>query len=536
MKNNNFGHRVTLVAVALCLSACAHTPAPSATGANAGPNANAGNAMNAASMANAWDNVPPDVQVACRGVGAASVEGRLADAAELARQCLASHSVPVSSRVAVLQQLALLESALHHANAALDAQRAAIDLTPAPTDLQLFSLAKLYENDRRYEDGLATLDRIRAAHETKQDLDSTFGAPYYLVLGRLLSDTGHHQQAIDALSKGISLAPALAGSYALRAAEREAVGDMAGARDDYVQFARWAPEPAIDAALQTKLSQLHIDPAAERQHPFGAANPLREYAEQSLKTAQHSLTTASTSQEKAKAYGDISVYLDDTNRHEEALSAIDKAIALAPNDTHLQQSKITTLVDLNRVDDAITLAAPLLSQMHGELAGAAEPNSVYKKYVEAMGSSAWAYLLKGDWTHTIALLSDLARGSDPFDQDYLASLYLYARARSDGAAPTDAYFEDYIRRNQQPLFGNYRRWLLLYMQGRMSIDQVYTQVIIIPDGAALENALAETWFMAAAYERFVKHDDAAARGYVGRLNDLKPYGTNEWNMATRGAV
>jgi hypothetical protein len=65
---------------------------------------------------------------------------------------------------------------------------------------------------------------------------------------------------------------------------------------------------------------------------------------------------------------------------------------------------------------------------------------------------------------------------------------------------------------------------------------VYAQAVTIPVPEMLENALAETWFMAAAYERYVKHDDAAARAYVGRINDLQPYGTNEWGLVTRGAV
>jgi len=166
----------------------------------------------------------------------------------------------------------------------------------------------------------------------------------------------------------------------------------------------------------------------------------------------------------------------------------------------------------------------------------ATPSAVYGKYVEVSGSAALAYMQQKNWADAIEALVDTARGSAAFDQDYIASLYLYVRARSAGAAPVNAYFEDYIRRASQPVFGNYRRWLLLYLQGRVTIDQVYVQVISIGNTVAIQNALAETWFMAAGYERYVKHNDAAARAYVERLNDLQPYGTNEWMMAKRGGV
>ncbi|WP_160111749.1 tetratricopeptide repeat protein [Paraburkholderia piptadeniae] len=433
-------------------------------------------------------------------------------------------------------QLAVVETILKHPGAALEAQEAGVALTPAPTDLQLLMLAHLYDANRRYKEALDTLDRVRAAHESKHDLDTTLGAPYYQALGQALGGTGRHQEAIDALSKGLTIQCASADAYRLRAAEREAIGDTAGARADYVEFARWATDQAIDEPTRAKLAALKIDPVSERRHPFGAANPLRELSEQALSKAQLSLKSATTQQERAKAYSDISAYLDNSNRHQEALKAIDQAISLAPDDIAFRQSKITTLVELNRLDDAIAQSAPLAAKMRAELEGATDKTAIYVKYNELTVSLAWAYILKRDWASGIASLADNAQGAAPFDRDYLAAIYVYVRARSGGSAPTNAYFDDYIRRNAQLIPGNYRRWLLLYMQGRVTIDMVYAQAVMIPSPEMLENALAETWFMGAAYERYVKHDDAAARAYVGRINDLQPYGTNEWGLVTRGAV
>ena len=524
----NIVTRAVFTFAALGLTACAHNPASPVS-----PVTTAAPAVNSAQ---AWTRLPPDVLAACRGIVMASNAGKLADAADLSRQCLASQSLPVEIRAAVQQALALIETALNHASAALEAQQAAIALTPAPADSQLLFLAQLYNANRQYKEGLDTLDGIQAAHESKHDLESTLGMSYFQTRGVALAGMGRHQEAIDAVSKGITLQRGSADAYHLRAAEREAVGDTAGARADYVEFARWAPDKAIDAQMRAKLSALKIDPVSERRHPFGDDNPLRDLAAQALSEAQASLKTASTQQAKAKAYSDISAFLDNSNRHQEALAAIDKAISLAPDDIAFRQSKVTTLVSLNRLDDAIAQSAPLLAKMHAELEGAANPAAISSKYSEMTASLAWAYILKRDWANGIAILADHARGAEPFDQDYLASVYLYVRARGAGSAPANAYFDDYIRRNTQPLPGNYRRALLLYMQGRVTIDVVYAQVVTIPVPVMLENALAETWFMAAAYERFMKHDDAAARAYVGRLNDLQPYGTSEWTMAARGAV
>jgi tetratricopeptide (TPR) repeat protein len=529
----NIIQRALLAVAPLCLWACAQAPTAPAAPARAPAPANI-----VADAAKAMSTVPPDVQATCKAAAASMSAGaaRLEETPDRIHACLASRDLPVALRVFMLQGLTLIEMARKDYSAALDAQRAAIELEPAPRDEQLFLLATLYENTHQYQQGMAVMERLRAEHEAKHDLDATLGTLYYLELGKMLAGTGRHQEAIDAFSHAIGLAPALADAYRGRAAEREIAGDAAGARADYVQFARWTPENSIDATLAAKLSGMGIDAASERRHPFGNANPLHESAAQSLVTAQASLKTAATPPAKAAAYGDVSAYLDNTGQHEQALAAIDKAIALAPADLSLKQSRITTLVSLDRVNDALTAAAPLLDQMHHELTGAANPAVVYQRYIEVTGTCAWAYILKGDWNNAIDMLTDRARGSEAFDQDYLAALYLIVRARSDGAAQISPYFEDFIRRSNAVPTTQYRQMLLQYVRGRVPLNAVYGMVAIIPDPAALQNALAETWMMAAAYNRFVKHDDATAQIFRARIEDLKPYGTNEWTMVRFGGV
>ncbi|WP_158938410.1 hypothetical protein [Burkholderia sp. S171] len=525
---NNVSRRAAAAFAVLCLSACAHNPAPPAAKSTTPSPQSA----QAASIA----NLPPDVLATCQHISVEVAAGHIADAARIANECLASHSLPIALRIGVLQQLTLLDMALHDDRAALETQLAAIELMPTPTDLQLLLLSRLYQSNQRNDESLATLNRIRDAHEAAHDIDRALGMPYYQQLGTTLAAMGRRQESIDAFTKGIPLEPALADVYRRRAIERDATGDAAGARADYVQFARWAIDPGIDAPTRAKLTSLGIDPASERRHPFGDANPLHAADVQQLENAQQALKSAATTQAKAEAYSNISIFSDGLDRNAEALTAIDAAIALAPDSTSYKQSKVTTLVGLNRIGAAIALAAPMRKQAHDEAAISATPSVVYRKYVEVSGSAALAYMQQENWADAIEALADTARGSEAFDQDYMASLYLYVRARSAGAAPTNAFFEDYIRRASQPVFGNYRRWLLLYVQGRVTIDQVYIQVISLGNSAAIQNALAETWFMAAGYERYVKHNDAAARAYVGRLNDLQPYGTNEWMVAKRGGV
>ncbi|MFL9868539.1 hypothetical protein PQR67_30595 [Paraburkholderia fungorum] len=528
---NIVSRRAAAVAAALCLSACAHDPAPLAATAIAKTVGS-----QSGSSASVTANVPPDVLAICQRIPAAMDSGQPADANRLANECLASHSLPVALREQVLQALTLINMALRDDRAALDSQLAAIELMPAPTDVQLLLLAHLYGTNQRNDESLATLERIRAAHEITQDLDLTDGASYYQELGSALATKKRYQESIDAFTKGIALQPAFSDMYHRRAFVREVSGDAAGARADYVQFARWASDREIDTAVRAKLASLGIDLAHERSHPFGDTNPLYSMAAEQVEKGRQSLKSSTTPQAKAEAYSDISAFSDGVGRHLDALAAIDKAIALAPDNVSYQQSKVTTLLDLNRIDAALAYAAPLRKRAHDEAAAAANPFAVYSTYREVSGSAALAYMQQGKWPEAIDALVDSARGAEPADQDYMATLYLYVRARSAGAAPANAYFDDYIRHASQPVFGSYRRWLLLYMQGKLPVTQVYMQVVMLSEPPAIQNALAETWFVAAAYERYVKHDDNAARAFIGRLNDLQPYGTNEWMMVQRGGA
>lgn len=533
---NNVSRRAAAVVAALCMSACAHNPAPLAASAASASAADTAIGPQSGPSASATANVPPDVLATCQRFSAEMSAGHAADAARLANECLASHSLPVALRTRVLQELTLVDMALRDDRAALDAQLAAVELMPTPTDVQLLLLAHLYETNQRDDESLSTLDRLRAKHEATHDLDLTIGASYYQELGAALAGKKRFKESLDAFSKAIALQPALSDVYRRRALVREASGDAAGARADYVQFARWATDREIDASTRAKFSSLGIDPANERRHPFGDTNPLYNIAAEQLDKGRQSLKSSTTAQAKAEAYSDISAFSDGIGRHVDALAAIDKAIALAPDDVSYKQSKVTTLVDLNRIDAALAYAAPIRKRAHDEAAASPNPGSVFSKYREVSSSSALAYMQQGKWSEAIDALIDGAKGSEPADQDYMATLYLYVRARSAGAAPTNAYFDDYIRRASQPVFGSYRRWLLLYMQGKLPVEQVYGQIVSLDNPVAIQNALAETWFMAAAYERYVKHNDAAARAFVGRLNDLQPYGTNEWMMVQRGGA
>ena len=526
-----------LASASFCLLSCA-VPSASKTPAEAVSRQSEAVPASGADIAKAIASLPPDVRANCMAVAASAQTGDLdlTKTARLIRTCLASRDLPVALRVSMLEGLALNEAALQNNDAAIEAQSAAIDLESAPTDMQLFYLANLYDAVHRYKEGLATLDRIRAAHESRHDLDATFGVPYHLELGKNLAATGHPQDAIANLSTVISATPALAAAYALRAQTREVVGDRDGARADYIEFARWAAEDSIDANMRAKLANIGVDAASERRHPFGNANPLLERQQQSAKDAQQALTTADTAQAKAQAYWDLSASLDGSGRREQALAAIDKAIALAPDDVRLRQSKITTLVGLNRIDDALATASPLLGQMHRELMDGKDSADVSRKYAELTWSLCWGYILKRDWTNAVAMMVDTAYGADEFDRDYLAALYVIVRARGEGFIPANAYFEDYIRRSTFRNGAQYRQALLQYVRGRVPLKTVYAMIDGIASPTARQNALAEAWMMAAGYERFVKRDEAAARVFRERINDLRPFGTNEWMMVQYGGV
>jgi tetratricopeptide (TPR) repeat protein len=480
--------------------------------------------------------LPPDVLATCRRSVTETRAGHLDAAIQFTNECLAYPSLPVSARSAVLHQLAALEIVAKHDRAALDAEVASVQLSAKPDDVQLMTLAHLYRINSQYADSVATLDRLREQHKSTADIDRALGMAYYEERGWSLLKLGRDKEAVDSFTRGIPLQPALAEAYLGRAKALEASGDSVGARSDYTQFARWAVESAIDSATHLKLNSLGIDPARERLRPFGKANPLRDLQAQNLAIAQISLRSAKTPQEKADAYHSISMYLDGVEKSPEALSAIDKALALVPGSADYAQSKCVTLDSLNRLDDALALGKPLLQKAEGEAAAASTPDSVYERYGEVSSCLTYVYTQRRDWGNAINAMAAVAKASIQPDKDYMSTLYLYIQAKSSGSAPDNKFFDDYIRSNSVPLRGNYRRGLLLYWQGLLSIDAVYAQIVMLDNTAAIENALSETWFSAAAYERYVKHDEASARAYIARLNALQPYGTTEWMLVKRDAL
>ncbi|SMF70804.1 Tetratricopeptide repeat-containing protein [Trinickia caryophylli] len=512
--NNKLNRFSAAACAALLLSACAHNAAPRAIEPAAPPTPAPAVPMVSIS------NMPPDVLAVCRQSLADARAGRVASGEALADECLSSASLPVPLRLAMLQMRTAYAAGRHDYAAAVDSQLAAMALTPGPLDAQRILLASLYRLDKRYRQSLIELDRVRDAHENAPDQANAQGPDYHRERGATLAALGRPREALSEFDRAIAMAPAAAASYLERARTYEAVGKAAAARADYRRFARWAPEENIDARTRATLEALGIDAAAERRHPFGSTNPLRNLFSQQFKSAQSALSKAARSpSQAAEAYFELSLACDGMGRHDEALRAIDKAIALAPDNVGYQESKVETLTLLGRMNEALQLAASRRLQ-------ADDPMTVIARI----------HMHRGEWAQAEEAFARVAKGKLSYDQDYLAATYVWLRAKSGGTAPTLAYFEDYIQRATADGAAHYRRALLLYMLGRMDIAGVYALVVRLPDPVAIQNALAETWFLAAARERYTNHDDGAARAYLERLSELQPYGTIEWNMAERGDV
>ncbi|WP_155741416.1 hypothetical protein [Burkholderia territorii] len=408
------------------------------------------------------------------------------------------------------------------------------------TNLQLLVQAHHLRSNGNFAGALAILDQLAVKLQSDPSTSPLLYTAYYDERGWTLLRMARPQEAISAFDSAIEQQPARYDAYLGRASARETRGDVAGSRMDYLQFIRWAPEPTVerplDGTISRKLGLLGIDAATARLQPFGDGNPLRDYQDGLLAKSRAALQSAKTPEEKAKAYHDISVYLDGIERSSDALDAVDKALALEPASSANKQSRIVTLVNLNRAGDALDIAEPLRLQAHREAAASERPPEVFSKYQEASQGAAYACLLGQDWNHAIDAFADAAIGASPIDQDYMATMYLYVRAKSKEVASSNAYFENYIRQASAPIFGNYRRSLLLYWQGRASVRDVYEQIILLDSAVAIHLALAELWFNAAAYEKYVRHDSDASSMYATRLNVLRPYGTNEWMLLRREAL
>ncbi|MPV67637.1 hypothetical protein [Burkholderia sp. BE17] len=432
----------------------------------------------------------------------------------------------------------LTSSASEHSGS--DGQVADVGLPSEGTELQVLMQAHRLRLTSDFTGALAILDMLDAKLGNETGANPLLYTAYYDERGWTLLRMGRLKEAIGAFGSAIERQPARYDAYLGRARAREMSGDIVGSRVDYVQFARWAPESTddrpLDSAIRLKLKSLGIDADAERLQPFGEDNPLRDYHASRLRKAQTALLSATTPRQKAEAYHDISVNFDGVERSPDALAAIDKALAIEPTSSEFKQSKVVTLVSLNQLGDALTLAEPLRVQAQREAASSDKPAAVLSRYEEVMQGAGYAYLLRRDWDQAIGALADCGHGALPYDQDYMATMYLYTRAKSGVNASRNAYFENYVGQASMPILGDYRRSLLLYWQGRATVRDVYEQILLLDSTAAIELALAELWFHAAAYEKYVRHDNAASTMYASRLDTLRPYGTNEWMLLRRGAL
>ncbi|VVE28974.1 hypothetical protein PIN31115_03526 [Pandoraea iniqua] len=474
----------------------------------------------------------------CEHSGDAFLAHRVDEAMRYVKACIDAPDLPDETRAQLLEALSGFYLAQQNAPAALNAMREGVALLPTVTDRHWATLAMLYLANGRTNESLASLDHIRAAHQTAGDLDAIpdTASVYYLTLGTTLLAARNFPKAEIALGHGIRIQPGNASVYWYRGLAREFQGDTAAARLDYVRFARWALDLQIDPKIGAKLASLGIDPAQERRRPFGDENPLRERAQATLDTVRQAMSVARTTQEKALAYGALSVALDYVGQRREALAAIDRALLLTPDDARLKQSKMSTLLGLGRVDEVIRFGKPFSEQIDRLASSTAAPVTAYSDLAEAAQTLSRAYRAQGKWKASFDALAAYAKGAEVSEQDYAATTYLYLRAKAGSKAPANAELDAYIRSNTQQIPSSYRRGLLLYVQGKVPIEQVYWQAVLSGDAAFIQNALAETWFIAAAYQRYVKHDETAAQDYLRRLNDLQPYGTLEWDYAKNNEV
>ncbi|VVD68007.1 hypothetical protein PPN31114_00455 [Pandoraea pneumonica] len=473
----------------------------------------------------------------CPRAGEALIAGRIDDATSDVKACSDAPDLSAEARSQLFETLSGLYLASRNAPAALDAMRKAMALIPTPTDRHWMSLAMIYLANGRPDGSLAALDRIKAAHLVAGDLDpaSDIAPAYYMTRGTAYLAARKYPDAVAAFDNAVRNRPGNAIVYWYRAMAYEAQGNTGAARSDYVEFARWALDAQVEPAMADTLASLGIDPAQERRHPFGEANPLQARAQATLDVVREAMTTVTTTQGKAFAYGALSTALDDLGQRQEALAAIDQALALLPDDPILTQSKVTTLFGMGRIDEAIRMAKPFSDQIAKLDATKAKP-AAYSEYAEVAQTLSRAYRSQRKWKASFDALAAYAKGADVAERDYAATTYLYLRAKAGDKAPVNADLDAYIRNNTTQIPTSYRRGLLLYVQGKIPIEQVYWQAVLSGDAVSIHNALAETWFIAAAYQRYVKHDEAAAQTYLQRLDDLQPIGTLEWIYAKNNDV
>lgn len=349
-------------------------------------------------------------------------------------------------------------------------------------------------------------------------------------MAQTTGDTAASTRSIADLTARIEIQPALPELYAQRAKAFEAIKDRKAARADYVKFARLSPPADVTAAARARLLSLGIDSNAEYANPFGDENPLEAMAENLLSQSLAQRVVAITPEAKAEAWSNVAACLDALGRDDEALEAIDRSIRLASDPAVYRQTRVNILASMNRLDEALADGEPLVAQVR-ERARSIGTVWALRPYRDALTYTGLVWLETGQWDKAIGTFADLASVSDADDQAHLATMYLFALARSGGKAKLEASLDALVQRAEASAPDNFRDALLLYWLGRAPLKRAEELLSNIARDTDRQDALAEIWFVAGARAKYLEHNETAVRHFRRQIDQLAPYGTIEWWLA-----
>lgn len=260
-------------------------------------------------------------------------------------------------------------------------------------------------------------------------------------------------------------------------------------------------------------------------------NPLQQHHESQLMSAKRFADAAHSEEARALALRLEAAALDSLGRSEQALTVIDQASALSPEDWPTIRARAGILYSLGRTDETLRLLAPAMAAALSPQPIESMPAGMEPAY--DVVPAVFALIEKGAWAKAVEILEHaVPDDDDPGYAAYRTLLYCYIKSRAGGDLPPNETFERQIKAYAGDTSSHYAVLVNLW-SGQEFPDEPMVQPAGWRDPVIRQDALAEFLFYGAAYAKYVAKDARPRQLFLTRLNRLKPYGNIEWIHAQR---
>jgi len=267
------------------------------------------------------------------------------------------------------------------------------------------------------------------------------------------------------------------------------------------------------------------------------SNFWKTHYEGNLEAARKKEADAQSAPDKALAMKQEAAALDSLGQSREALTVIDKALAIVdPSQRkNLIATKAGILFALNDPHAALAVVTPELDKMR-QLANSkpqSERSAVLSSYNEGFVTATFSHIQLEQWKAAVNTLADAYADDEGASfHAYRGLVYRYILMRANDPSLANTALERDAAEAAEHDKSHYGVLLRMY-RGDDVGTELDEAIDGISAGADRQEAYAEALFYRGAYAKFAKHDPAAGLAVLSQLDRIAPYGSIEWLLAQR---